>query len=177
MDIFLNFILFFNSFFTVYIPFPAPTPIHHLTSPHPTHPPHPTLSPWGYPHPPPHLTSKLSGASSRLRIKCIISEWTQTQKSSTVYVLGASYQLVYAVCLVVQCLRDLGVQINWDCWSSYRITLLLSFFQPSLIQQQESAASVHWLGANICIWLFQLFLGLLEGIHARPLFVSAPWPQ
>jgi hypothetical protein len=28
-----------------------------------------------------------------------------------------------------------GIQINWDCWSSCRITLLLSFFQPSLIQQ------------------------------------------
>jgi hypothetical protein len=22
-----------------------------------------------------------------------------------------------------------GVQVNWDCWSSYRVTLLLSFFQ------------------------------------------------
>jgi hypothetical protein len=51
------------------------------------------------------------------------------------------------------------VQINWECWSSYRITLLLSFFQPSLIQQQGSAASVHWMGANICIWLFQLLVG------------------
>jgi hypothetical protein len=35
-----------------------------------------------------------------------------------------------------------GVQNNWDFWSSYRI-VLLSFFQPSLIQQQGSAASVH----------------------------------
>ena len=57
----------------------------------------------------------------------------------------------------------LGVQINWHCWSSYRIAFLLSFFQPSLIQQQGSAASVHWLGANICIWLFQLFFGYFEG--------------
>jgi hypothetical protein len=51
-----------------------------------------------------------------------------------------------------------GVQINWDCWSSYRIAILLSFFQPSLIQQQRSAASVHWLGASICIWLFQMLV-------------------
>jgi hypothetical protein len=43
-----------------------------------------------------------------LKVRCIISEWTQTQKSSSVCVLGASYQLVYAACLVVQCLRDLG---------------------------------------------------------------------
>ena len=28
---------------------------------------------------------------------------------------------------------------------SYRVGLLLSFFQPSLIQQRRSAASVHWL--------------------------------
>jgi hypothetical protein len=45
-------------------------------------------------------------------------------------VLGASYQLVYAAWLVIQCLRDLGGP-GWDCWSSYRIALLLSFFQLS----------------------------------------------
>jgi hypothetical protein len=52
-----------------------------------------------------------------------------------------------------------GVQINWDCWACYRIAFLLSFFQPFLIQQQESAASFHWLGANIpalstACWVF-----------------------
>ena len=50
-----------------------------------------------------------------------------------------------------------GVQNNWDCWSSYMITLLLSFFQPSLIQQQG-------LGANIYIWLSCL-LGLSSKRH------------
>jgi hypothetical protein len=59
------------------------------------------------PLPPPHLTSNLPGASSLLRVRCFISEWTQTWKSSTICMLGASYQLVCAVCLVVQCLRDL----------------------------------------------------------------------
>jgi hypothetical protein len=49
---------------------------------------HPTLSPCGYPQSPPHLTSKLPGASSLLRVRCIISEWTQTWKSSTVCVGG-----------------------------------------------------------------------------------------
>jgi hypothetical protein len=44
-----------------------------------------------------------------------------------------------------------GVQINWGFWSSYRIALFFSFFQPSVIQQQGSVASVHWFGANICI--------------------------
>jgi hypothetical protein len=56
-----------------------------------------------------------------------------------------------------------GVQNNWDCWSSYRVALLLSFFQPSLIQQQGSAASVYWLGTNICIWFFQLLIGSFWG--------------
>jgi hypothetical protein len=42
-----------------------------------------------------------------LMVRCIISEWTQTWQSSTVCVLGASYQLVYAAWLVVQCLKDL----------------------------------------------------------------------
>ena len=49
-----------------------------------------------------HLTSKLPGASSLLRDRCIInSVW-----------------------------KILEVQINWDCWSSYRVSLLLSFLQP-----------------------------------------------
>ena len=56
-----------------------------------------------------------------------------------------------------------GVQISWDCWSSYRVTLLLSFSQPSLIQQQGSAFSVHWLCTNNCIWLFQLLVGSFSG--------------
>jgi hypothetical protein len=56
-----------------------------------------------------------------------------------------------------------GVQVSWDCWSSYKIALLLSFFQPSLIQQQGSVASVHWLGANICIWVVHLLVGSFRG--------------
>jgi hypothetical protein len=59
----------------------------------------------------------------------------------------------------------LEVQINWDCRFSYRVTLLLSFFQLSLIQQRGSAVSVHSLGANkynslhltipTAFWIFQ----------------------
>jgi hypothetical protein len=56
---------------------------------------------------PPHLTFKLPGDSSLSRIRCIVSEWSQTCKSSSVCVLGTSYQLVYAAWLVVQCLSDL----------------------------------------------------------------------
>jgi hypothetical protein len=82
-----------------------------VTVPHATPPPHPTPSPCGCPHP--HPTWPLNtlgppvswglGASS-------LNE--QTWKSSTVCMLGASYQLVYAVCLVVQCFKISGIQIN-----------------------------------------------------------------
>ena len=109
----LSFFFFFFKFTYLFIYhlsytpyFICPIPIHPPTAPHPTPPPHP-LSPRGCPNPPPHLTSKLPGASSLLRARCIISDWTQTQQSSAVYVLGALYQLVYAAWLVVQSLRDL----------------------------------------------------------------------
>jgi hypothetical protein len=39
----------------------------------------------------------------------------------------------------------------------------LASFSFSLIQPQGSAASVHWLGANICIWLFHLLVGPFGG--------------
>jgi hypothetical protein len=100
------FILFLFVFHFLY--HTSSLPIHPLTAPHPTTPPHLIPSPRGCPHLPPHLISKLPGASSLLRVRCIISEQKQTWKSSTGNVLGGSYQLVYAVCLVVQCLRDLG---------------------------------------------------------------------
>jgi hypothetical protein len=43
-------------------------------------------------------TSKLPEASSLLRVRCIFSEWTQTRKSSTVYVLGP---YISCVCCLV----------------------------------------------------------------------------
>jgi hypothetical protein len=52
-----------------------------------------------------------------------------------------------------------GFQVNWDCWSSYRVTFLLSFFQLFPSSTTGSAASARWLGANICLWLFQLRVG------------------
>jgi hypothetical protein len=74
------FFLHFKSFFIYLILFV----IHFLHStfhslPFPFHPPptsytHHTLSPHGCPHPPAHLTSKLHGASSLLKVRCIISE-------------------------------------------------------------------------------------------------------
>jgi hypothetical protein len=92
--------LLFNLLF--YSPEFIPLLAHPLTVPHPT--PFPSVSKWMSPplHPtgPPHSLNSLS------RVRCIFSYRVQTQKSSVVYVLGASYQLVYAARLVVQYLRD-----------------------------------------------------------------------
>jgi hypothetical protein len=85
----------FNLF---YSPDSIPVSVHPLTVPHPT-PSYPTLvsmrmSP---PPPPTHPTRPPHSLGPQL------SDWTQ---SSVLYVLGASYQPVYAVWLVAQCLRD-----------------------------------------------------------------------
>jgi hypothetical protein len=56
-----------------------------------------------------------------------------------------------------------GVQVNWDCWSSYRVALSSASSSFSLTQPQGSASSVHWLLTNICIWHFQLLVGSLRG--------------
>jgi hypothetical protein len=62
---------FFNLFFTLYIPFPTPLhPPSDCSTSHTSSPPHPVSS-W---MPPPYLTFKLPGASSLLRVRCIISE-------------------------------------------------------------------------------------------------------
>lgn len=107
IQIFLNFLNFILLLIYFYTPYSIPRPQSTLRL---LHIPHllPTPPPRGCHHTTPLLTSKLPGAFNLLRVRCIVSKWTQTQKSSTVCVLGASYQLVYALCLVVQCLRDLG---------------------------------------------------------------------
>jgi hypothetical protein len=74
-----------------------------------------TPSPRGCPNPPSHLISILPVASSLLRIRCIISEWTQTRKSSTVCVLrgllsAGAYCMVYVWRSSVW--KILGVQIS-----------------------------------------------------------------
>jgi hypothetical protein len=69
IQIFLFLIYFLHSIFHS-----LPCPIHPPTAPHPTPLPHPTQSPCGCPHTPPYLISKLAGASSLLRVRCIISE-------------------------------------------------------------------------------------------------------
>lgn len=54
-------------------------------------------------------------APSLSRFKCIFSDWVQTRKLSPVYVLRASYYLVFAPFLVAWCLWEPKDQVSWDC--------------------------------------------------------------
>jgi hypothetical protein len=113
------------------------------------------------PHPiPTHQTSPLPGTSSLLKVRCSFCHWVKNRQCSDVYVLGASYQLVYAAWLVAQCHRQ-SPESRLIQTPGFPIGLLsysvFSSFTP--IQLQGSAASVHWLGVNIFIWLFQLLVG------------------
>ena len=75
--------------------------------------------------PPPHQTSPFLGTSNHSRVKCIFSHWGQTRCpllyvcqgliSASVWCLVGGFVLVFMV--------------SWDCWSSYGVVLLLSFFQ------------------------------------------------
>jgi hypothetical protein len=76
------------------------------------------------------------------------------------------------------------VQINWDCWSSYRITLL-SFFHPSLIQQQGSVScfcpmvGCKYLHLTLwaAFWVFQraVMIGLFLWAFHGPSNSIRPW--
>lgn len=66
------------------------------------------------------LTSLLPEASSSLRVRCIFSVWVQTWQSSTVYVLGAPYQLVYAASTLFNSVT------SWETWGNYPPSLKTS---------------------------------------------------
>jgi hypothetical protein len=154
---FFFFFNFLNIYLFIYNPYFSPTlPIYPLSVPHPLPPfqlPPPSLNidvpilhptwPLNSLEPPSSLTKPIPGSPLLYACWgphiswCLLPVWW-----SSVWV-------------------SLEVQINWDCWSSYRV-ILLTFFQPSLIQQQVSDASVHRLGANICIWLFQLLFWVFK---------------
>jgi hypothetical protein len=80
------------------------------------------------------LLNFLGLPTSPLRARCIISEGTQIRKSSTICVfLGGPHISSCMLSVWWSRVWEISeVHINWDCWSSYRVVLLLSFFQPSL---------------------------------------------
>jgi hypothetical protein len=175
----LSYILFFNlilfvTHFLHSIFHSSPLPIHILTVLHPIPPPHLTPSPHGCPHSSHHLTSKCRGASRLLRVGCFIFESTQTWKSSTVCVLGVSYQLVYAVCFVFQCLKNLGGT------DKPRPLVLLQYHpSPQLLStvpkstQGSDASSIGWVQITTSD-SFSFLLNSLEGSHDRSHFVRIP---
>jgi hypothetical protein len=55
----------------------------------------------------------------------------------------------------------LGVQVNWDCWSFYRIALLLSFFQPFSNSITRVVSFCPLVGGKY--WIFQLIIGSFIG--------------
>lgn len=137
-----------------------PFPIHLLSAPHPTLPPHPTPSTCGCFHLQLHLNS-VHLASWRLGVS---SRNEHRTGSPLLYACWGPHISWYMLSVWWSSVWKIsGVQIKWDCWSSYRIALLLKFFQPSLIQQQGSAASVPCLGINSCIWPFHLLVGSFRG--------------
>lgn len=81
--------------------------------------------------PPPPLTRPPPSRETQVSWELDSSSLTEARMGRPLlYVyLGASDQLLYAAWLVAQWLRDIGVQVSWDCWSTYGITLLLSLLQ------------------------------------------------
>jgi hypothetical protein len=68
-----------------------------------------------------------------------------------------------------------GVQVNWDCWSSYRVTLLLTFFQ--LFPNSTTGVCSFCPFGLVQISTsdsFSSLLGLWDGSHDRSIFVSTP---
>ena len=69
-----------------------------------------------------------------------------------------------------------GFQVNWDCWSSYRVALLLSFFQlsPNSITRVSSCCPLFgckhlYLTLSAACWVFRAvvigpFLWVLHSI-------------
>jgi hypothetical protein len=148
-----------------YTPYSIPhSPIHPPTVPHPT-PPHTPLPSLHMDVPTPDPTWPLNSLGPPVSWGLGAPSLNEHRPCSPL--LYVCWELHISWCMLSVWWSSVWhiswVQINWDCWSSYRITLLLSFFPPSLIQPQGSASSVHWLGANICIWLLQLFAGSFGG--------------
>jgi hypothetical protein len=134
--IFLNFILFLIYFLHSFHYCPSPSTLRLLHIPHLL----PTTPHLHMDAPTPHPTWPLNSLGPAVSWELGAS--SLNEHSPLLYVCwGASYQLLSVWWPSVW--KISGVQINWDCCSSCRIALLLSLFQPALIQQQGSAASVH----------------------------------
>ena len=142
------------------------------TVPHPIPPPHP-MSPLGCYHP--HPIWPLNSLGPPVSSGIVASSLTEHRpwQCSTVCVLGGLIS-AGACCLfggpVFE--RSRGSRLIETAGPPTGLPSSSASFSLSLIQQQGSTASVHWLGGTIYIWLFQLLVGSPECSHARSLFVS-----
>jgi hypothetical protein len=122
---------YFFNYYSLIFPYslvatPSKTPTHNCYPSHTSFLIFKRMPPPRHPH---HQASPFPGTSSLSRVRCIFSHWGQTRHSSAVYVSEASsYQLVWCM-LPGWCVSVQEILARWDCWSSYGVTLLLSFFQ------------------------------------------------
>jgi hypothetical protein len=150
------FYILINLFFTLSILSP---PIHPLTVPHPSC----TSFPPCWMSPPlPYMTSKLSGGSSILRVGA--SSLNEHRPSSPLLYVCWGHISAGVCCLVGSPVWEiLEIQINWDCWSSYRIAHLRIFIHPSFPHSTTEVSCfcpmvgckyVHLILSAAC-WVFQ----------------------
>jgi hypothetical protein len=156
-EIWINLKKFF--FYTPDFIFPSPGlyPTYSLIVQHPTPPPLPHVSTWMSPPPtPPDLQTPWPPVSWGLGA---LSQLEHRPRSPLLYVCWGPH--------ISWCMLPVWRSNVWEI-SGFQIeTAGLPTGLPSssassslsLIQQQGAAASVHWLGANNCIWLFQLLVG------------------
>jgi hypothetical protein len=141
----ISFLIIFNLFLQPSRYPPPPRPVHPLTVPCPIPPP---PQPWhqeNVPTPPPHHTSPHQaspppGASSFSRVRYIFSHWSQTRQSSAV-ANHISWSMLSGWWLSVWEISR--VYVSWDCWSSYGVALLLSFFQMHTFLNASIHSSVY----------------------------------
>ena len=147
--------LFLNSIFY------PPCSAHPLTAPYAIHFP-PPLSQHGCPQPLPHMTSKLPRPPVSWKLGA--SSLNEHRPSSLSLFMCMGFH-------ISRCMRSV-----W--WTSVReisgvrlielLVLLQDCSPPQLLSAFPNSTtgvscSVHWLSANICIWLFQLLVGSFGG--------------
>ena len=116
--------------FTFYTPDFIPLLIHPPTVPHTISPSQPSVSTRVSPPLTTHVTRPLNYPGPPVFWGLHASSLTEPKPGSPLlYLCWVSYQLVHASWWEIS-----GVQVNWDCWSSCRVALLLSLFQLFLFQ-------------------------------------------
>jgi hypothetical protein len=105
------------------------TSIHLPTVPHPIPPPHLPVSMWTYP--PPHSSWPLNSLGPPVSWGLSASSLNKHRPWSPLLHVCWGPHMSWCMLSVwwSSIWEILGIQINWDCWSSYRIALPLSFFQ------------------------------------------------